>query len=207
MMPRKSNNASHVLPRQMPVQRAFFSYVHLCTLRQFGKSQICLIFSNGTERISIQPPVSSHNSFLPSAAREEHLHTDVSGQPERGEHDQASQNPADHFCIQLFCVGGVSCTADYVFPFWNQSKSGEHLFSRTNNCSVALFPMSPERFGRARRLLTSLLSLAVRSARPSSISPANENGQVMRSRRSSLKSCPVTKCGTSRSALVKRRAF
>lgn len=207
MMPRKSNNASHVLPRQMPVQRAFFSYVHLCTLRQFGKSQICLIFSNGTERISIQPPVSSHNSFLPSAAREEHLHTDVSGQPERGEHDQASQNPADHFCIQLFCVGGVSCTADYVFPFWNQSKATDNLVSPPTNLTATYFQTSQNAsYGRKTRLRGLLSRVAAAFGRLSAIS-AVMNGLAMLSQPSCRKSSLAAECETSKYVRVKRRAF
>lgn len=60
-MTRYLDDASHAIPRQMPVQRAFFSYVHPRTLRRFGKSYLSrrtYTAPNGTERTSTQPPVS-----------------------------------------------------------------------------------------------------------------------------------------------------
>lgn len=101
--------------------------------------------------------------------------------------------------VLLRMSGGVPCTEHCRSAESAREKQSEQTFGPTNNCSVPFFPMSRERFGRARQRRTSPLLRAAPNAPQNFISQVSAIGQAMRSPRSSAKSSSVTACGTSRS--------
>lgn len=95
--------------------------------------------------------------------------------------------------------GGASCMGTYGRMNFRGRKQPEHLIGKTNNCSVPVFRMSPERFGRAKPPRMLLRRPAALSGRLNSILRGSAIGAATLSRPSFQKFSSATRCGMSAS--------
>lgn len=111
--------------------------------------------------------ISSVATSLPLASRKQPSHDHVGRQAKGCRQDHGREYPADHFCVQLFCVSGVcSCV-----PFTNERsltrrKSSARSCRAMHECAGRLSESSARPCGRSRLLKNSQLGSDARFERP-----------------------------------------